>query len=353
MVIFSTFATMFIHRFAMLLISTVSAALANAQSYRGLCVVSDKVVWVSGSRGTVIRTKNGGKTWDTLSPAKYRHKDFRDVHAWNSREAVIMSSGDSAIFLKTRDGGKSWYPVYVNYKRGVFFDDLDFNGDRGIAVSDPLRWHKSIPKEPAFLFVESPDRGENWYIPDWLDKHPLLPNDTTESMFAASGSILKLYAEGLRLATGGNTPRILNISFKYPGVVHAVSMPVNNGAGCGIYSFAEDNMGNIIAVGGCWNRPDMGDSSAAVWDGMKKAGDTTQKAPGGYRSSVCYSPDYKTAFCTGTNGTDISRDGGKSWTLLDTRGFNVCRTSRRYLWLAGRAGNGIQKWPLSKYKSGS
>lgn len=346
MVIFSTFADMTLLRPIILAILTLSAFAAHSQSYRGLCVISDKVVWVSGSRGTVLRTKNGGKTWDTISPSRYRDKDFRDIHAWNSREAVIMSSGDSTIFLKTRDGGKSWYPVYVNYKPGVFFDDLDFNGDRGMAVSDPLRWHKSLPKEPAFLFVESTDRGENWFIPDWLEKHPLLPNDSTESMFAASGSILELHNDGLRLATGGNTPRILNISFKYPGVVHAVSMPVKNGAGCGIYSFAEDDMGNITAVGGCWSRPDMGDSSAAVWDGMKKAGDTTRKAPGGYRSSVCFSPDYKTAFCTGTNGTDISRDGGKSWETFSQEGFNVCRFSRKYLWLIGRASSGIRKIPL-------
>ena len=32
-------------------------------SLRGLSVVNDNVVWVSGSNGTVGRTTNGGKTW--------------------------------------------------------------------------------------------------------------------------------------------------------------------------------------------------------------------------------------------------------------------------------------------------
>lgn len=323
-----------------------------AQSYRGLCAVSDKVVWVSGSRGSVLRTTNGGKTWDTLNPKGYARKDFRDVHAWNAKEAIVMSSGDSAIFLKTKDGGKHWSPVYVNNRKGVFFDDLDFNGDKGIAVSDPYPWVSTLPGEPAFLFVESQDRGENWIIPDWLEKHPLLPLDSTESMFAASGSILKLYTEGLRLATGGNRPRLIDVSFRYPGLIHQVNVPVKQGAGCGIYSFCEDDMGNLIAVGGSWQQIQSGDSSAAVWNGLTAHADTCKTYPGGYRSGVCISSNGQLAVTTGTNGTDISHDHGKNWKPYSTDGFNVCRFSRKYLWLAGKASSGIRKIPLKSLTAG-
>ena len=36
-------------------------------SLRGLCVVNHQIVWASGSGGTVIRTDNGGTTWQDVS----------------------------------------------------------------------------------------------------------------------------------------------------------------------------------------------------------------------------------------------------------------------------------------------
>ena len=35
-------------------------------SIRGLSVVTDNVVWVSGSNGTFGRTTDGGKTWEKI-----------------------------------------------------------------------------------------------------------------------------------------------------------------------------------------------------------------------------------------------------------------------------------------------
>lgn len=34
---------------------------------RGLAVLSDKEVWASGTKGTVVKTENGGKTWRNIS----------------------------------------------------------------------------------------------------------------------------------------------------------------------------------------------------------------------------------------------------------------------------------------------
>src|SRR5690349_10215587 len=48
-------------------------------SFRGLCVVSEKIVWVSGSKGTVGRTTDGGTTWNWMTVPGYADKDFRDI----------------------------------------------------------------------------------------------------------------------------------------------------------------------------------------------------------------------------------------------------------------------------------
>src|SRR3954447_4541511 len=36
--------------------------------FRGLAAVSSRVAWVSGEAGTVLKTTNGGKTWQDVSP---------------------------------------------------------------------------------------------------------------------------------------------------------------------------------------------------------------------------------------------------------------------------------------------
>ena len=47
------------------------------------------------------------------------------------------------------------------------------------------------------------------------------------------------------------------------------------------------------------------------------------KPPQGYRSAVAWYPDAKVWIATGTNGTDISHDDGKTWQLLDHGKWNA------------------------------
>lgn len=136
--------------------------------YRGLCVLSDSVAWFSGSKGTVIRTTDGGKHFDTISPrstnTQFTHflpygnktvesytqnndasfsllrKDYRDIWAKNENEAVIMSAGDSAVILKTIDGGKNWTIVFFDFRKDIFFDAMEIDSKTGIGMvlGDPI-----------------------------------------------------------------------------------------------------------------------------------------------------------------------------------------------------------------------
>lgn len=136
--------------------------------YRGLCVLSDSLAWLSGSKGTVIRTTDGGKHFDTISPrpnnTQFAHflpfgkrtiesytqtlnpsfsllrKDYRDIWAKNENEAVILSAGDSAIILKTIDGGKNWTIVFIDFRKDIFLDVLEVDSKTGIGIvlGDPI-----------------------------------------------------------------------------------------------------------------------------------------------------------------------------------------------------------------------
>src|SRR5688572_17295449 len=77
-------------------------------SLRGLSVVNDMVVWASGSNGTVGRSSDGGKNWKWITVKGFEKRDFRDIEAFNSTTAVIMSVDAPAYILKTNDAGESW-----------------------------------------------------------------------------------------------------------------------------------------------------------------------------------------------------------------------------------------------------
>ncbi|HKF40040.1 MAG TPA: hypothetical protein VKB21_03075, partial [Candidatus Acidoferrum sp.] len=62
-------------------------------SLRGLSVINQNVVWASGTGGTVIKTIDGGKTWKVIVVPGAEKLDFRGIHAFDEKNALIMSSG--------------------------------------------------------------------------------------------------------------------------------------------------------------------------------------------------------------------------------------------------------------------
>src|SRR4030095_7360586 len=92
--------------------------------FRGLCAVSPKVAWVSGTKGTFGRTTDGGKTWTVGAVPDADKLDFRDVEAFGEDTAYLLSAGpgeDSRIY-KTTDGGKTWTLQFKNAEPKAFFD---------------------------------------------------------------------------------------------------------------------------------------------------------------------------------------------------------------------------------------
>ena len=71
-------------------------------------MVSDQVVWVSGSMGTVGRTADGGQTWKMAPIPGYEKVDFRSLYAFDSLQALVANAGSPMHVLRTNDGGRSW-----------------------------------------------------------------------------------------------------------------------------------------------------------------------------------------------------------------------------------------------------
>lgn len=77
---------------------------------RGLSAVSDRVVWASGANGTIIRTQDGGSSWQPLAVPDAQTLDFRDIDAVDDRTAYVLSIGvgEASRIYKTMDAGATW-----------------------------------------------------------------------------------------------------------------------------------------------------------------------------------------------------------------------------------------------------
>jgi len=63
-------------------------------TFRGVSAVNAEVAWVSGSRGTVLRTMDGGATWATQFVSQDQDAFFDAMAFWDEQRGLAFS--DSA-----------------------------------------------------------------------------------------------------------------------------------------------------------------------------------------------------------------------------------------------------------------
>lgn len=280
-------------------------------SLRGLHVVNDTIVWASGSSGTVLRTLDGGRNWVLLtSPDSL---DFRSLWAFNEKEAILASAGQPARVYSTRDGGNHWQLIYQDTTGLAFFDALTFaDKKKGWLLSDPVNG--------KILMLQTQDQGTSW-------KALELPAPMEgEAFFAASNASIAVSAEDkLFIGTGGGAIRIL-YSADGGSSWHVQEVPMQAiSAASGIYALAFADGKKGVAVGGAYDKPaETRFNALYTTNGGKKWLQAT-KPPQGYRSGLANMPGTSTFVAVGTNGTDISRDGGKTWLILNEENLNSIR----------------------------
>src|SRR5210317_1917750 len=87
-------------------------------SLRGLHVVDKNVVWASGSKGTVLVSTNGGETWNVNNVRGAEENDFRSLHAWDEKRAMVFGVAGPDFGYKTENGGESWEVIFQDTTMG-------------------------------------------------------------------------------------------------------------------------------------------------------------------------------------------------------------------------------------------
>lgn len=300
---------------------------ATTSSKRGLFQVNEKVTWACGTDGVIMKTKKD--KWITVTQDTFwNHLDFRDVHAFNKNEAIIMSSGKGCDMYKTQDGGDKWTLVYKNYREGIFFDGMDFWSDgTGIAFSDPI-------DDKIFLIVSS-DKGQSW-----KELNPItLPKVLTgEAGFAASGTGIVCVGDStVYIGTGGGATARVFISHDRGLNWKVVETPMMSGEASGIYSMAFIDELNGVAVGGNYLDSTNTEGNCII---TSNGGETWKKAkvpPTGYRSCVAYNGN-GVLIAVGRTGVDVSFNKGKKWQHISDDAYYSCVIQQNTGWLTGKNG---------------
>jgi photosystem II stability/assembly factor-like uncharacterized protein len=294
----------------------------DSLSFRGLSVVSDAVLWVSGTKGTVGKSVDGGKSWTWLQVPGYASRDFRDIEAFDAQTAIIMAIAEPAHILKTSDGGKTWKVVFADSTQGMFLDAMHFRDSRnGIVVGDPVNGN--------FFLKGTNNGGDSWSV-----NYPETAAKEGEACFASSGSnILELENGGFVIVSGGKESHWLqaNGSQRLPLIQGKETTGAN--------SVASWQQKKYVVVGGDFQTPTDTTGNCVRSDDGGLSWQKPVVSPHGYRSCVVYM-DENTLLSCGTSGVDISVDGGQHWQLISTESYHVCQVAKKgkAVFLAGSKG---------------
>jgi photosystem II stability/assembly factor-like uncharacterized protein len=318
-------------------------------SLRGLSVVSQDVVWASGTDGTVIRTVDDGKTWSVIAVPGAEKLDFRGIRAFDANTAVIISSGPAekgqARIYRTTNGGTTWKQVFEEKRVGIFLDAVAFwDRKHGIVLSDPV--------DGRFALFTTEDGGETWQqiAPPALP--PALPN---EGAFAASNSCLTVQGEkNVWFATGGaSVARVFHSQDRGRTwlVAETPMHPAN--ASSGIFSLVFQDASFGVAVGGDYVRPERSElpNLLITSDGGRtwQPGQPTRPA-GLYLSSAATlavhgkgaAQPVLAAGITGLYYASVSGDDG--WRKESDENLNTVVYNARGTWAVGPKGTVLMKF---------
>jgi photosystem II stability/assembly factor-like uncharacterized protein len=317
---------------------------------RGIDSVDGQIAWASGTEGTVLRTVDGGQHWQRCATPDGDKDgamlDFRGVQAWDAKTAIVMASGpgEKSRLYKTTDGCGTWKLLFTNPDNDGFFDSFRMFIEQrtpgqdegfGLILGDPVRGELAV--------FETRSGGKNW---ERLHNEVLR---TEGSAFAASNRCIASINATNEFVFGGNAPAS-KVRLNYSGYYwlndnsplertwSKVTLPILSGSSSkGPFSiashvritYAADGFTAVnlrlyeAVVGGDYLKPNepTGTAAYSLDGGLHWA--ASASPPHGYRSSVQWSEQEKLWITVGTNGSDVSRDDGKTWQPIDDGNWNA------------------------------
>jgi len=303
----------------------------------GLYAVDENVVWASGRGGQVALTADGGRSWKSVKVEGAENLQFRDVHAFDSENAFVLSigNGENSKIYRTSDAGDSWTLSFQNEDENAFFDCFSFWDDqRGFAFSDS--------NEGEFTLIQTTDGGITWTRID-----PAIVPDAREGegAFAASGTCVQTFDGGLGwFATGASAvdTRVIRTT-DYGATWSEAPTPIASLTGTeGISTLSVLDAQHLAVLGGDFSQRDSIYANVATSsDGGASWQFAGRAVLGGSVYGSSYVPGAVSPTIVGVapTGSAYSTDNGMTWSLIDSTDFwTVAFVSVDAGWAAGPGG---------------
>ncbi|WP_173919142.1 WD40/YVTN/BNR-like repeat-containing protein [Pseudidiomarina piscicola] len=239
--------------------STMIALLANSTAsglqplpsrpdvnWIGVSSPSPEVVWISGSKATIARSIDSGKTWSYSQPSNTA-LEFRDIEALDTQHAFALSigkNGNSRIYY-TNNGGSSWQ---LRYRAG----GEQFLNCFAVAPKTNEAWGYGDSIDGQWDLLRATD-GRNWLSSsNAIDSPP----QSAEGGLAASGGCVR-YTEGAwAMGTANASTARLLVKRSFGIRFKAIDTPIAAGPSAGIASVWPFSHEHVVMVGGDLNHPE-------------------------------------------------------------------------------------------------
>ena len=296
-------------------------------NFRAIAAGSGRVCWAAGSKGTFARTIDG-KTWKTARVKGAETADFRSIAAFGRDSAVMLAIGDGAQsrIYRTDDGGKSWRKTFQNPEPAAFYDALAFwDGNHGLAFGDPV--------DGRFPLLRTDDGGRSWtrLTPDIPAALP------GEAAFAASGRCLAVVGSSdAWIVTGGGAARVFHSTDRGRTWTADPTPVVPLAASAGLFGILPLGGRAALAVGGDHETDDAPGHALLTTDGRIWPVLPGFRPAGLREAAIRYRGGY---LLVGPQGTDLSTDGGRTWTTLKSPGpLHTVANAGDIVWGVGEGG---------------
>jgi len=332
---------------------------------------SSGCAWVSGRSGTVLRTTDGGKSWESLDPGTGR--DLLDIAAVDRDSAWAVAEGSRV--LRTTDGGRNWEHLETgdsNSPRCLVALDREtavVAGDNGailLTLDGGVTWHRqesgTADHLVALALVPEEDGGTLYALGD--------AGMLTKARFSFLADGKSGEEAGEPGGEGGELLRDAYLSWSAaatgvesaPRALCAVEGGVLWMGGRGFLRRSSDRgehweavdtgvTGEVNAIFACGaeNLWAVGEEGLAMrsYDGGKTW--ARQYIPRGRTLRDVWAVDANTAWAAGEGGTALlTTDGGFTWsaaypgTAEDL--YAVSAADARNLWVAGGKGTVLRSW---------
>ena len=258
--------------------------LANGQILSGS---SEANIRLHKSNGQVLQNRQLGAPF----------KEIRDLASTPNGFIALQSHDSSGLVLlnKSLEIDTIIYPLQTRVP--LFLD--------GICAQENLVFLLGDPIDGFFSTFRSTDGGLHWQATTQK-----VSASEGEAAYAASGQTNQIYNGHFYFVSGGLVSRLIS-SPDQGASWNTSAIPYPSCPTCGPYAMAIKNEAEIMTVGGSYLEPNNAQNTCFY----SKDGGLTWQAPkkglSGYRSCVIHTG--KAYYACGTNGIDVSKNGGKTW----------------------------------------